>query len=89
MRRGGRYRYFAGDGVQAVDLPYAGGQIAMLVVLPATAEGLPALEKALTADEAQAIGSSRHAASEPGDVLLPRFKTTDEFDLAKRCKTWA
>jgi serpin B len=79
MRRRGRYRYFAGEGVQAVDLPYAGNQISMLVILAASAEGLPALEKDLTADRVQ--GWVEKLASKPGEVLLPRFKTTDEFDL--------
>jgi serpin B len=79
MRRRGRYRYFAGEGVQAVDLPYAGNHISMLVILPAAAEGLPALEKDLTADRIH--GWVGKLTSKPGEVLLPRFKTTDEFDL--------
>jgi serpin B len=79
MRRHGRYRYFAGDGLQAVELPYAGGPIAMLVVLPAAADGLPAVEKDLTRDRVDGwVGQMR---TRPGEVVLPRFKTTDEFDL--------
>jgi serpin B len=78
MRRGGNYRYMAADGVQAVDVPYVGGKIAMLVVLPA-AGGLPAVEKALTVDKLTAWTSRLKFAD--GDVLLPRFKTTDKFEL--------
>jgi serpin B len=79
MRRRGQFRYFAGEGVQAVDLPYAGNHISMLVILPAAVDGLPALEKDLTAERVH--GWVGKLASKPGEVLLPRFKTTDEFDL--------
>jgi serpin B len=79
MQRWGRYRYFAGAGVQAVELPYAGGRMSMLVVLPAAADGLSALEKTLTADRAR--GWVDHLRSKFGQVLLPRFKVADEFDL--------
>ena len=34
MRQQSRLRYAAGDGFQAVDLPYAGGQVAMTVLVP-------------------------------------------------------
>jgi serpin B len=79
MRRHGRYRYFAGEGVQAVDLPYDGNRMAMLVILPAAADRLSAVEKELTADKVHGWVEKLH--SKPGEVLLPRFKTTDEFDL--------
>ena len=34
MRRQSRLRYAAGDGFQAVDMPYEGGQVAMTVLVP-------------------------------------------------------
>ena len=81
MRRSGRIRYFAGDGVQAVELPYAGDRIAMLVILPAAGAELSPVEAKLTAK--QLSGWVERLAYKPGEVLLPRFKTTDEFDLTK------
>jgi serpin B len=81
MRRHGRYRYFAGDGVQAVDLPYVGNRMSMLVILPTAADGLSAIEKNLTAERLH--GWVEKMGVKPGDVLLPRFKTTDEFDLGE------
>ena len=81
MRRHGRYRYFAGDGVQVVDLPYAGERIAMMVVLPTAGDGLPAVESKLTAQ--QLAGWAGKLVSKPGEVILPRFQTTDEFDLSE------
>ena len=79
MRRWSEYQYFAGKGVQVVDLPYAGDRISMLVILPAAADGLPAIEKALT--EKQLASWVAKLAHKPGEVLMPRFTTTDKFDL--------
>jgi serpin B len=80
MRHDDRYRYFAADGEQAVDLPYAGGRMAMLVILPAAADGLPALEKRLSSERlATLVEKLRY---QHGQVLLPRFKMTEEFDLS-------
>ncbi|HEX4590335.1 MAG TPA: serpin family protein, partial [Gemmataceae bacterium] len=57
--------------------PYAGNRVAMMVMLPAGE--LSPVEKTLTADRLN--GWNAQMASRPGEVLLPRFKTTDEFDL--------
>ena len=45
-----RVGYFEGDGLQAVALPYHGGELAMLLVLPERKDGLGDLEKQLTAE---------------------------------------
>jgi serpin B len=79
MRQGGTFRYFEGDGVQIVDLPYAGDRVSMAVVLPAAADGLPALEEKLTADKL--AGWIGRLTPQLGDVMLPRFKMTAEFEL--------
>jgi serpin B len=84
MRRGGHFRYLEADGVQAVDLPYAGNKIAMLVVLPRGDGKLDAVEKSLTADKL--TGWATRMTSRDGDVLLPRFKTTGEFELGDTLK---
>ena len=44
------FRYFHGDGVKVVELPYEGNELSMLVVLPDAPQGLTAVEKALTAE---------------------------------------
>jgi serpin B len=78
MRRHGRYRYHEGGGVQAVELPYAGDRMTMLVVLPSVAASA---EVELTAERLAAwSGKLRY---EEGQVLLPRFKVADEFDLGE------
>jgi serpin B len=79
MHQSGKFRYCAGDGVQAVELPYAGDRVSMVVLLPQAADGLSALEQGLTADKlAGWVGGMR---SLPGDIALPRFKTTTAFEL--------
>jgi serine protease inhibitor len=79
MHRAGTFRHFAGDGVRAVELPYAGDRVSMVVVLPEAADGLASLERSLTAD--RLAGWARRMTAAPGDVALPRFKTTAEFEL--------
>jgi serpin B len=81
MRRYGDYRYFASDGVQMVELPYAGDRMSMVVILPIAADGLSAVEKDLTAERVHGWVEKLH--SRPGEVLLPRFKTTNEYDLSE------
>jgi serpin B len=79
MRRGGQFWYFAGDGLQVVELPYRGDRTAMTVILPSAETGLAAVEAKLTADQ---LGRWVKAmAPKPGDVLLPRFETTTGFEL--------
>ncbi len=70
--------YFCED-FQALEMPYVGKDLAMLVLLPAKADGLPALEKGLTADRLGEIVGKLQA--ERVGVALPRFKTTTEFQL--------
>ena len=73
MTRTGRYRHARADGCQVLELPYAGGELAMDVVLPGAATGLPAAEKLLTAAGfGQWLGKLR---DEPlVQVYLPKFK---------------
>jgi serpin B len=80
MRRRSSYRYFANEVVQAVDLPYAGNRLSMLVILPAA----PDAEKDVNA--ANLRDWVAKLAVKPGEVLLPRFKVTDEFELSETLK---
>ena len=52
----------------------------MLVVLPAKADGLAGGREGAHRRQAGASWAKRLRGSD-GDVLLPRFKTTDSFDL--------
>ena len=80
MRRTGHFRYLAGDGFQAVELPYLGRQATMVVLMPKEADGLAALEAKLTATDLDAwIAKMDHARVGLG---MPRFRTECSFQLA-------
>ena len=70
----------AGD-CQALALPYKGGAIAMIVLLPKKPDGLADLEKGLTA-EALADRLSRMKGQEV-EVYLPKFKFAAEMLLSR------
>lgn len=78
MHRRGRERHHAAEGVQVLVLPYEGDGIEMVVILPERADGLPAVEEALSEE---AITGWLEAA-EPVEVAiwLPRFRIDHRFD---------
>jgi len=85
MFRVGRYQYGESDSFQALDMPYAGKRISMTVILPRKPDGLPAVEKELTAAKlAETIKGLRPA--EEVHVHLPRFKVEKDFLLNKPLK---
>lgn len=79
MHRRGSIRHAATDTLQLVELPYAGNDLSMLVLLPRERGGLAALEAALTADQL----AEWTRALRPRDVKLwlPRFKVEAQFSL--------
>jgi len=79
MHRTAKFGYFEGDSLKALELPYQGDRLAMVVLLPKAKDGLAALEASLSAEKvAEWIGKIRRREVE---VALPRFKTTAEFSL--------
>jgi len=80
MRQTERLGYAAGDGYQAVSLPYDGRELEMVVLLP-DAGMFAEFEKSLDADKAGSIIK----AIMPRQVALsmPRFKFESEFSLGK------
>lgn len=80
MKLAGRFRICSTDGVQLLELPYAGNDLAMVMLLPEKVDGLAALEQSLTA-EAFAAWLARLREREV-TVYLPRFKVMAEFELA-------
>jgi serpin B len=71
MQRESTYAYIETSDFQALDLPYQGGQIAMLVLLP-RAGGFPFFEESLTQERLAAIVAALRAT--PGRLDLPRFR---------------
>jgi serpin B len=84
MHRQDDFRYWAGDGLKALELPYGKGDVAMLVLLPDEVEGLSALEARLTTENLARWQSGLR--KQEVRVYLPRFKLTSQFQLAGTLK---
>jgi serpin B len=79
MHQQGQFRYADEGAFQAVEMPYKGGDLAMLVLLPKKVGGLAALERSLTeADLRRCLAKMKRREVK---VVLPRFTTGCEFNL--------
>lgn len=65
--------------VEVLELPYAGGEASMVILLPKNRDGLPALEKGLTPEKFNQLTS--RLISRPVEVWLPKFKLEQSFGL--------
>ncbi|WP_224247508.1 serpin family protein [Hyalangium gracile] len=72
MHRTGDYRFAQVDGVKVLELPYEGGELSMLFVLPDAVDGLEAIERKLTS--AQVADWIDALSRERVHVVLPRFE---------------
>jgi serpin B len=81
MEQKARFSYDETSDLQVLEMPYVGGDLSMLVLLPCERDGLPALEAALSVDDL-ALWTQRLRPIEV-QVVLPRFKLSGEFDLRK------
>ncbi len=81
MHRRGGYLYYDGGSFQALDLPYQGRQLSMLVVLPRKNDGLAALESHWAGANAYRQVTDGLDHEEAVLVWLPRFKMEAEFKL--------
>jgi serpin B len=74
------FRYWAGDSLKVLELPYGKGDLAMLVLLPDAIEGLSTLEAKLSTDNLSRWQSGLR--KREVRVHLPRFKLDSQFQLA-------
>jgi serpin B len=81
MHRRGGYPYYDGGTFQALDLPYRGRQLSMLVVLPKKHDGLAALEGQWAAADAYRRVTDRLDHEAEVLVWLPRFRLETQFGL--------
>jgi serpin B len=81
MRNNKRFDYAELDGFKMLSLPYKTGQASMLVLLPDKLDGLDAMEKSLTAEKL--AGWAAKLKNTQVAVMLPKFKSTCSFELAK------
>jgi len=79
MRDGREFPYADLGDFQALALPYTGGRLAMVVLVPKKPDGLAALEKSLSAAKvAECLARMR---AQEVQVALPRFTMTTAFLL--------
>jgi serpin B len=81
MHRTGSYSYYDGGTFQALELPYAGNEISMVVLLPKQTDGLAVLEQSF----ASGVAGGWIQKLEPVDkviLTLPRFTMTQQFELS-------
>jgi serpin B len=73
------FRYGEGGDFQALELPYAGREVSMVVLLPKKSDGLAKLEAYVNAANLDKTLSSLKRCNV--DVALPKFKVESEFRL--------
>src|SRR5207249_2884063 len=74
-----RFGYLDGGSFRALELPYKGNTLAMVVFLPKAPDGLASFESGLTLEKLGAWLTK--LSSHRVQVSLPKFKLTGEFDL--------
>jgi serpin B len=72
-------RYMEETNFQAVELPYKGGELAMVVLLPRQVDGCAALEARL--NPALLPHSLSQMRKQKVEIFLPRFKLESKFEL--------
>ena len=81
MRLSKAGQYFRGPAFQALELPYKSNELSMIVLLPDSPDGLPALEQSLTAaDLNKWVGSLGY--EQKIIITFPKFKITEQFELS-------
>lgn len=84
MAQAAHFKSAGADGCDLLELPYAGGGLSMVIVLPKARDGLPALEQGLSAARlSRWLDSLDGAAAAELAVALPRFKMTYSAELTK------
>jgi serpin B len=67
------------EGLQALELPYEGGDLSMIVLLPSEKDGLSNLEKELSPELIEELEFNEHEVM----VQLPKFKIEWKLELSK------
>lgn len=85
MRQVHEFGYGEGDGLQVLELSYAGDDLSMVVLLPRERDGLAKLEESLTAENLDTW--TRELWSSEVQAFLPRFEITFPFKLNNTLKS--
>ncbi|WP_461863337.1 serpin family protein [Thermococcus sp.] len=80
MHQKGRFRYTEGEGFQALEMPYTGGRLSMLIILPARGR-LREIEEKLTPDFINKTLDEMK--TENVEVVVPKFRFESTYFLRK------
>jgi len=80
MHQSGSFNYAKKDGVAALELPYKGGDMSMVIVLPEKADGLDAVEKSL--DEKKLADLLQGMKKERVSAAIPKFEVAPADSLS-------
>jgi serpin B len=86
MFRSGRSNLLATSDFQALELPYVGAEVSMLVFLPRQHDTLPPFEEQLRADHLAAWSGQFHPVPDL-QVFLPKFQIATQYTLNKALGT--
>jgi serpin B len=81
MHQTADFKYLQGEGFQALELPYVGKALSMVIFLPGEPNGLPDFEKSLTTKNLD--GRLAKLRKRKVRVFLPKFKVTHRIRLAR------
>ncbi|MFZ0256645.1 MAG: serpin family protein [Gammaproteobacteria bacterium] len=84
MHQEGDFGYWADENLQILEMPYAGEDLSMLVLLPKDGDGLPELESNLTSKNLREWTSELR--EQEVDVWFPKFKLEYAFGLEEALK---
>jgi len=84
MYRTDKVRYMEDESIQAVELPYKGNELSMVILLPKEVEGCGQLENSLSLRYLS--GRLKAMKSQEVDLLVPRFKLESTFELSEELK---
>ncbi|XP_043745286.1 serpin B3-like [Cervus elaphus] len=88
MKQTNRFNFVSLEDVQAkiLEIPYKGGELSMMVLLPNEVDGLQEVEDQLTAEKLIAWMSPQNMGTRQVDLYLPRFKMEDSYELVPTLK---
>jgi len=76
-----RFKYWADDKLQVLELPYKGKELSMIILLPVQIDGLADVEKSLTTEKLDEW--TRDLREQEVVLYLPKFKMITRFDLSE------
>jgi serpin B len=79
-----KFKYWADDRLQVLQLPYEGEELSMVILLPVKADGLAEMEKTLTSENLEKW--LKGLRKQEVMVSLPKFKMTTDFELSEYLK---